>query len=480
MADVKPAGSQPAFDVLPPGDSPDFASANLTILTESGDAHSRRLEYYPNPTLVVATAIGRVSWEQDWGLTGSWGPAGFMTGSGAIRGSAFIRGAGSNKWKFDFGINVQPWPGKLVDTVSAVVVVLDSIRADLNNPAIPGGYSQDHQCGYPTYPENPCTEFSGTMAITLERISADLEFTADSTSVKVGSTVKFTNRIVNVSVPGQNLRSTTTTRYVWIPDDTSRGGSPAEVVDSTTSACTKQSGDSTCTRVIQGSGRMKIIARVNGETIEATVRVNAIPCPTGDPVLDHKEIRTALMQMWSSSNADSAPGSGRTSTCRDANGTPVTCGYKKEQGIWIIKRLDGSYYAVPMTPTYHDECSIRPGNQPTPEPGAVLWAVAHSHPSKTGEKLYCDTQDQHGKPADLYNNDPVGKWTAKKGRDYSAGGGSVGDWKWAQSSPNIDVYVMNKNDEIYRLPAYTPKGDEKKDVKQRRKYWRGNNATCPF
>jgi hypothetical protein len=39
---------------------------------------------------------------------------------------------------------------------------------------------------------------------------------------------------------------------------------------------------------------------------------------------------------------------------------------------------------------------------------------------------------------------------------------------------------MNKNDEIYRLPSYTPKGDEKKDVKKRRKYWRGSNASCPF
>jgi hypothetical protein len=219
---------------------------------------------------------------------------------------------------------------------------------------------------------------------------------------------------------------------------------------------------------------------VNGQVQEQRIRVNAIPCPTGDVVLDHEEIRKALLQMWNASNSDSTPGAGRDSTCRDATGIPRNCGFKREQGLWIFKRQDGSFYAVPMTPLYHDECQIKPGDGPLPEPGAVFWAVAHSHPSRTGEKLYCDTKDQHGKPADLYKNDPIGKWTAKKGKDLSHGGGSAGDWKWAQSSPNVDVYVMNKNDEIYRLPSYTPKGDEKKDVKKRRKYWRGSNASCPF
>jgi hypothetical protein len=152
--------------------------------------------------------------------------------------------------------------------------------------------------------------------------------------------------------------------------------------------------------------------------------------------------------------------------------------------VWIIKRSDGSYYAVPITPSYHDECKFEPGALYPPdsliEPGADFVAIAHTHPSKEREKVYCKNQNQAKAPVDLYPNDPVGVETARTGSDYKNGGGSDSDWGWAQKSPHVDVYSMNKDDEIHRLPAYTPIGDERVDRNQRRKYWRGSKAACPF
>lgn len=462
------------------GDSPDEAVGSTVHDTLYGGGPEALIAYYPNWTVVQATASGWVGWTSDWGTTGSWAAGGY---DGGMYGAAVIterytptRTAASTS----FG---SPFLGQWTNPVAKIVMVKDSVFAGRSVSPINTWNSEIYYCG-PMYPANPrCYAFlATTTTITLLRVTADLQFSADSTNVKVGSTVTFKNRIVNPSVAGVSLPKQVL-RYVWTPDDTSRGGNPTELVDSSAAACTAQAGDSTCTRVLNGSGTLRIVARVNGRTIEKSVRVNAIACPTGDPVLDHKEVRKGLLQMWQSSNPDSAPGSGRNSTCRDAQGNPISCGVKREQGAWILKRPDGSYYTVPVIPSYHDECSIEFPSSPPAEayqPGAMLWGVAHSHPAKIGDKVYCKRVDQYGQPIDLYPNDPVGQSVGNKGSDYAVGGGSPKDWKMAQESPNIDVYVMNGNDEIHRLPAYTPKGNELQNRNQRRKYWRGNKATCPF
>ena len=476
--DLRPFGSGFRSTVLP-GDSPDLASASTSHNASTGAGPHVFVAAYPDTTVVTASASGFVGWTHDNGSTGGWGPGGYDNG---MRGYAYMSQKRiSPAATYDWSFSQYYYSGQWVNPVAVNIKVKDSVFIVRSASSINLNSNGLYYCG-PAYPQNPeCFTHSGSTTLTLTRATADLQFTADSMSVAVGSTVTFKNKVVNPSVTSIALPKTIL-RYVWIPDDTSKGGNASEVIDSSYAACTSQlPADSTCTRVIQGSGTLRIVARVNGKTTEKSIRVNAIPCPTGDPVLDHKEIRKALMQMWNVSNADSAPGSGRDSTCRNAFGDPVTCGFKREQGVWIFKRSDSSYYAVSMTPTYQDECTIVPGNPPSPpEAGSNLVAVAHSHPSKNGDKLYCDTKDQHGKPADLYPNDPVGKWVAKKGKDWSRGGGSTADWKMAQSSPNLDVYTMNKNDEIYRLPAYTPAGSELSSRNARRKYWRGNKAACPF
>ena len=158
----------------------------------TGDGDSRRLGTYPSPTLVVATAYGRINWVQDWGAEGWYGPAGWKGGDGLVRGSTFIsrRVTTSTTVLHIFG-SVSPFPGQKIDSVRTVLTVSDSIRADRSKSGITNGYNHAYDCGMPYYPDNSCIEFSGSTMITLQRVPADLVLSADSTSVKVGSTVKF-------------------------------------------------------------------------------------------------------------------------------------------------------------------------------------------------------------------------------------------------------------------------------------------------
>ena len=91
LADLRPLDGRRASELLP-GDSPDFVEATTPHLASNGDGHSRRLGEYPNPTMVIARAYGRVTWVQDWGSSGWYGPAGWKSGAGAIYGNAYLRG----------------------------------------------------------------------------------------------------------------------------------------------------------------------------------------------------------------------------------------------------------------------------------------------------------------------------------------------------------------------------------------------------
>jgi hypothetical protein len=78
-----------------------------------------------------------------------------------------------------------------------------------------------------------------------------------------------------------------------------------------------------------------------------------------------------------------------------------------------------------------------------------------------------------------YPGDTSGVQGYKK-KDADNGGGSDADWELTLRI-GVDVYVMNKQDEVWRLPAYTPPPDRKKDKSQRRKQWRHNtNPSCDW
>ena len=187
--------------------------------------------------------------------------------------------------------------------------------------------------------------------------------------------------------------------------------------------------------------------------------------------------------MFQLSHPDTAPGTGRTAAaCRDANGYPQICGVKRERAIWIFKRPNGSYYSVPVSANaYSDECTIHVGAMPTPpEPGSDLVAVAHSHPAsgKNHEPTYGACGLPSGDNIKLFPGEP-GKQQGYIGIDSTGGGGSNKDWLMTGSAFGLDVYVMNKDNEIWKLPAYTPFVDRLKNTAQRRRLWRGNtNTTC--
>jgi hypothetical protein len=271
-------------------------------------------------------------------------------------------------------------------------------------------------------------------------------------------------------------------KRIWIPDDTAKGGKASEISDSST-ACVVVTPNRSCKRVIQGSGTFKFVALVNGVQMEASVHVNAIPCPTGNVILDHKEVRTGLVNMFKASNADSLPGSGRGSWCRDANGNPVSnCGHKNEQGVFFVKRPNGSYYTVPVPATYRDECTIRyiwPPQVQLPA-GDTVVAVAHSHPASGAyqERVYCRLKGGSGRWSQLFPGDTVDRAQIHALIELLNGGGSAGDWLAADTT-NVDQYTMTKDDEVYQLPPHYT--GPKSSIQSRRWVWRGNlNPACDF
>lgn len=470
-----------------PGDSPEFRSATNEMSDPlTGDGHSRRLGTYPSPTLVVVTAYGSINWVQDWGATGWYGPAGWQDGNGGVNGSTFINGrinGSSNKVNFVLGTQAPGgFPGQYVDSVRAVVLVVDSIRADRSKSTLSNAANHDWDCGTPYYPSNPCIEHSGSTSIVARRVQADLVLTADSTSVKVGSTVTFTYDRSPTTYEGKGVPPLDSIKRIWIPDDTSMGGSASEQVDSAT-ACVYINATS-CKRVIQGSGTMVIRAKVNGKKMEKRIRVNAVPCPTGNVMIDHKEVRTGLRTMFTASNADSASGSGRGPHCRDSNMLPVSkCGHKNEHGVWIVRRPNGSFYTVPMDSFYQDECNVYP-QWPVLglPPGDTVMAMAHSHPNNGSvlESVYCLQKDANQRWVKLYPTDPTHPRPGSVDPDYLGGGGSEGDWRYARTR-SMDGFVMNDDHEIYVLPWTTPVGAETTNWLSRRWFWRGNpNPACDF
>jgi hypothetical protein len=51
------------------------------------------------------------------------------------------------------------------------------------------------------------------------------------------------------------------------------------------------------------------------------------------------------------------------------------------------------------------------------------------------------------------------------------------DTQWTRDSVSYAA-TLNKDNEAWRLPAYTPVGDRNKNLNQRRRQWRNNSSTC--
>ena len=276
------AGSRPSFAL---DDSPDEASATASSDSTYGGAPPPGsppvvVGYYAHPTVVQATASGNLSWSPaHYGITssGSIGAAGSdsVTGHAAVLAS-WVNGGGSQLYNFG---TQRPWAGSHASSVTTYLTVSDTVTVARGpNGAMNSGL---YYCG-PEY-GNLCIKYTGTATLSLNRVSATASLAADSTTVSVGSTVKFTHRYSPTFV----LNGTDTvwlprsvTARIWTPDDTAIGGDSAEAVDSTT-ACGVTS-DSTCSRLIEGPGTMTYVFEVNGRQESHSVHINAVCAPVHD------------------------------------------------------------------------------------------------------------------------------------------------------------------------------------------------------
>jgi hypothetical protein len=253
-----------------------------------------------------------------------------------------------------------------------------------------------------------------------------------------------------------------TSRQFAAPD----GANLSVSVGSTWGDCVASA--SPCTAEVTESGTVEVIGTVNGVQLTASVHVSVVPCPTGDTLLDQSNIRADLMNMMARSNPDSAAGAGMDST--------HLSGAKREQGLWIYKRDDGTFFSIPIPDTSADECHIDGWPAPEDPPHARLWAAAHSHPGDDGKPVYgrCPVKDPKGNiySGKRFPGDTSGVQGYKKD-DYSQGGGSDADW--GLTIKGVHVYVMNKKGEIWKLPAYTPDRDRLKNRDERRHLWKGNS-----
>ena len=291
---------------------------------------------------------------------------------------------------------------------------------------------------------------SGSQVVTIDFVDAPV--TLSSTSVTAGSSLQASATPVNF----ETLRSIS---WVFEPD-----------VGTHTVVCT---GELTCNFAPSASGRLRLqIYTIGGWVISRSQHVSVLRCPTGDPVLDNLAVRKDLLALMKASNPDSTPGSGINPA------DWISTGWKKERALWVIRRADGSYYTQPA-PGQATECSIRPDFQSFAlADGDELRALVHTHPSRPGEKTFGDCSEKLPDgtilPVARFPGDSYVQGYAQS--EWITGGGSFGDWSIAAGS-QIDLYVMTKGGEIWRLPAGNGWNDRFKDKSSRRKYWKKGSCT---
>lgn len=162
-----------------------------------------------------------------------------------------------------------------------------------------------------------------------------------------------------------------------------------------------------CTRAIQQSGTMTLTASKNGVLRTARTRVNVVPCPTNDTILDNPKIRKALDSLWKLSD--------------------VTAQYPMHAydslGTTIVRIGD-------FNPLTDDGCTNYP-RPPQPPPGfPVAWF--HTHPASVNQTVNCNP---------------------KQSKVYSKQFGGPSHLDWQHAANNAPQFVMDA-DNIYRMDKY--------------------------
>lgn len=311
----------------------------------------------------------------------------------------------------------------------------------------------------PLYDDDTCNNgapallLSGSQVVTIDFVDAPI--TLSNTHVTAGTSIRASSTPINFTT----VRSVT---WLFHRDD-----------GTITFVCQGQ--QLTCDFAPSTSGYLRVLVNtIGGNVISKSQHITVVKCPTGDPVLDNLAVRQDLVNLMKASNPDSTPGSGINPA------DWINTGWKKERALWVIRRGDGSYYTQPA-PGQATECSIRPDFQSfVLGDGEELRALVHTHPARAGEKTFGDCvamlPDGTVQHVARFPGDAYVQGYAQ--REWNTGGGSLADWSVAAGS-QIDVYVMTKSGEIWRLPAGKEWKDRFSDRASRRKYWKKGSCTWP-
>jgi hypothetical protein len=146
------------------------------------------------------------------------------------------------------------------------------------------------------------------------------------------------------------------------------------------SGCT--GGDLSCVWQVNGTMWKRVTALVNGRPKADSVRVVVVPCPTGDPILDDPDIRSALKDLWELSDGDSQD-------------STIFSNRKEQGGLFYQDTISGRYTFVPAT-IYSDQCRNISWPPDPPPPGLKLVGRIHTHPVMPGATVACPNTDFAG------------------------------------------------------------------------------------
>jgi hypothetical protein len=194
---------------------------------------------------------------------------------------------------------------------------------------------------------------------------------------------------------------------------------------------------------LRGKGKVKRIVitppvpmppdQAGGFALQFPFDYSVVCPPTGDPVLDEKEIRDSLLSYLAQSRPDLNSAVG-----------------KKEYGGYVYRRDDGTHFLTLENLATATDCGfVLPAGSPPSILGATYAGKTwHTHPSFDGDRLYgC----RGTKPGDI----------VKAVRDPKYGGGSPKDWAGADNSGSqFSVIGLDKKTplekKLYRLDPGTP------------------------
>jgi hypothetical protein len=176
--------------------------------------------------------------------------------------------------------------------------------------------------------------------------------------------------------------------------------------------------------------------------------------PSGDPVLDSRAVREQLIRDLAAGNPDALP---ERMVTKELGGA-----LWKVDGVVVTQRVPNLATKCLWLPTAHTNVLANP-----PAPGATFKAYYHTHSTRTGNNTYGCLPPYSQRPGDGRQ--------VPKAANQSNGGGSPADWQFS-TDRTAPVYVINAEDEVYRLDPFTAAADQPVNLNA----WKVDRATSCF